>query len=449
MGERGHESPMDFQWEGTGPSDPNSPFRMSALNNSLTPTAQKKPPMHATNIDRQETGDHSSFQSDTPKLATLTPPSSQPFLFQTASRPAPPLFKSASFTTPRQTADTPRKSLFSVARDATADADMETPETPQTPCSPAKGSPTKSSALISPIRKTGRGEIKRVSNDGAINKVRRRRMNQKFERGGWWTISGPAGSASEDEGQGAEDDEDDNDDDGRQIYGDMSTPRRWGSKARSAAARWAQTHREIPIIASQYLQLFFNLSILLLLLYAVFCFYLTIRRDVDQKIEEYSAEIVQEMSQCAKDYVENRCDPNMRVPAMEIRCTAWERCMNRDPTQVGRARVSAETFAEIINSFIEPISYKTMFFCTILFFGGLTVSNMAFGYFRAKTLNHPAPYLAAAAPMADHWDPHQQLHQQTGYKSAPGTPMPTTPARGIKYRELRTPGTARRNLQWQ
>lgn len=34
--------------------------------------------------------------------------------------------------------------------------------------------------------------------------------------------------------------------------------------------------------------------------------------------------------------------------------------MNRDPTVVGRARVSAETFAEIVNSFIEPISYKTM-----------------------------------------------------------------------------------------
>lgn len=34
--------------------------------------------------------------------------------------------------------------------------------------------------------------------------------------------------------------------------------------------------------------------------------------------------------------------------------------MNRDPTVVGRAKVSAETFAEIINSFIEPISYKTM-----------------------------------------------------------------------------------------
>jgi len=66
------------------------------------------------------------------------------------------------------------------------------------------------------------------------------------------------------------------------------------------------------------------------------------------------------MAVCSKEYLENRCAPGTRVPAMEKACLAWEKCMNRDPTVVGRARVSAETFAEIINSFIEPISYKTM-----------------------------------------------------------------------------------------
>jgi len=34
--------------------------------------------------------------------------------------------------------------------------------------------------------------------------------------------------------------------------------------------------------------------------------------------------------------------------------------MSRDPREVARARVSAETFAEILNSFVEPISYKAM-----------------------------------------------------------------------------------------
>ena len=34
--------------------------------------------------------------------------------------------------------------------------------------------------------------------------------------------------------------------------------------------------------------------------------------------------------------------------------------MRRDPTMVGRTNVMAETFAGVINSFVDPISWKTM-----------------------------------------------------------------------------------------
>jgi hypothetical protein len=34
--------------------------------------------------------------------------------------------------------------------------------------------------------------------------------------------------------------------------------------------------------------------------------------------------------------------------------------MNRDPTKVGRARVGAELIAEVVNGFVEPISWKTL-----------------------------------------------------------------------------------------
>ena len=34
--------------------------------------------------------------------------------------------------------------------------------------------------------------------------------------------------------------------------------------------------------------------------------------------------------------------------------------MNRDPTIVGRARVGAEMIAEVVNGFVEPISWKTL-----------------------------------------------------------------------------------------
>ena len=34
--------------------------------------------------------------------------------------------------------------------------------------------------------------------------------------------------------------------------------------------------------------------------------------------------------------------------------------MQRDPNLVGRSRVVAETIGEIVNSFVEPISWRTL-----------------------------------------------------------------------------------------
>ncbi len=34
--------------------------------------------------------------------------------------------------------------------------------------------------------------------------------------------------------------------------------------------------------------------------------------------------------------------------------------MNRDPSIVGRAKVGAELIAEVVNGFVEPISWKTL-----------------------------------------------------------------------------------------
>ena len=34
--------------------------------------------------------------------------------------------------------------------------------------------------------------------------------------------------------------------------------------------------------------------------------------------------------------------------------------MDRDPSKVGRAKVVAETIAEVVNGFVEPISWKTL-----------------------------------------------------------------------------------------
>lgn len=71
------------------------------------------------------------------------------------------------------------------------------------------------------------------------------------------------------------------------------------------------------------------------------------------------SEIVQEITSCSLMYKTNHCVGNV-IPHMVGPCADWEMCMNRDPTRIGRARIGAELIAEVINSFIEPISWKTL-----------------------------------------------------------------------------------------
>jgi hypothetical protein len=121
-----------------------------------------------------------------------------------------------------------------------------------------------------------------------------------------------------------------------------------------------ESHPNLPTVLSYYAQLALNFFFLCLAVFAVWTVWSTIKSDVDKASEEATAIVVAEMSKCARDYVDNGCAKTNRPPALEAVCDNWSHCMNRDPNSVGRAKVSAQTFAYIFNSFIEPISYKAM-----------------------------------------------------------------------------------------
>ncbi|KAJ3039045.1 hypothetical protein HDV00_012672 [Rhizophlyctis rosea] len=172
-------------------------------------------------------------------------------------------------------------------------------------------------------------------------------------------------------------------------------------------------------MVSGYIQLFFTIFVIGVLLYIVVQFMLTVHHDLQMKAEEYSTEIIHQIAECSKLYVTNRCDPATRVQYMEQACKEWELCMERDPKEVGRylselrfssasesirqtinptspnltptphptphrLKVGAETLAEILNKLVEPLSYKTMAFGTVLIFGTLLLSSTAFGMIKGR-----------------------------------------------------------------
>lgn len=121
-----------------------------------------------------------------------------------------------------------------------------------------------------------------------------------------------------------------------------------------------ESRPSLPAILSVYAQLSLNIFFAILTMYGVWTLWTTIRADVDKAAADAQALLSSEIQKCSRHYTENQCAPDMRLPALEVACHGWEICMNRDPNSVGRARVSAHTFAQILNSFIEPVSYKAM-----------------------------------------------------------------------------------------
>ena len=176
-----------------------------------------------------------------------------------------------------------------------------------------------------------------------------------------------------------------------------------------AVLTFVDAHPNLPNTLSIYVQFFLNCFLAFCLMYILYGAYSTIVHDIDEKAMMESSEIFAEIALCAREFKENRCERDTRVPAMETVCNNWEKCMQRDPYQVGRSRLSAGMFAEIFNSFIEPISFKAIVshpsalfkstgihgmsqIVTVSIFAGcFAVNNLSFGLYRAKHQSQPPP----------------------------------------------------------
>ncbi len=313
------------------------------------------PSVHQTVI-LTAAGSHSEF--DSPKKTTvpaLREPHNQPFYFSDTPASPPPssLFRAPSFTTPRKPFDI---DCSSPPDNSSPLGQTDNDDTPDAKAAPIefKSSPSKIENKRNSLfgfygrfaPSPGRGEIRKPQGDAIARRIhKKRRRAQKFDK---QIIVGRKDSA------------DDSDDE--------PTPSPTESrKAPVEEVGWItglftfiHTYPDAPSIIAKYLQVFFNAAILGGCLFMLWSFYATIRADVDRASEDAMAEVLAEMATCSKNYIDNRCAADTRLPALETVCSNWELCMNRDPSAVKRARLSAHTFAEIFNSFVEPISLKTM-----------------------------------------------------------------------------------------
>ncbi|KAI7965198.1 hypothetical protein MJO29_003296 [Puccinia striiformis f. sp. tritici] len=168
---------------------------------------------------------------------------------------------------------------------------------------------------------------------------------------------------------------------------------------------------DTPYILLVYLQLLFNSSLVFVGLYLAINLILIIRTDINHKVLVHTNRLRSEIDLCTKEYNSNRCYPvHLRTQFIEKHCIEWETCMNRNPNLISRSRIGAETFAEVMNGFVDVISWKTMLFIFLIIGAGIYATNLAMNNYKSK------------------WEPyhHHQPHHQQQSNSSSWNPRLTT-----------------------
>ncbi|MCJ1429347.1 hypothetical protein MMC29_007260, partial [Sticta canariensis] len=357
---RSNESPMDFQWQkGHGPARPDSPFLKAAANYNQHQhgfTGQKLP--------------YNQNQSPTKP--------SQPFQFPSTPSIKPPFeYHKPSFTTPRRSTETDCSS-GPENQSSPLNADNEdTPELPQRSSIFKNGrsivsfAGNKSEKKLSAHPSSGRGEISRKSHTDNLPRRVQKRRRLHIDRDVRLALHHGAGYDSDSDSRSRPSSREGGIPSRAQHL--PSQPREIGTIP--SIFHFIEKHPNLPHILSYYAQFLLNFFFVILFIYLFYLFLSTIRSDVDIKSRDVVSETVAEIVVCAREFKDNRCDRSSRVPAMETVCDNWEKCMNRDPSQVGRAKVSAETFAGILSNFIDNLSVKTMIFTVISILAVFVVPN--------------------------------------------------------------------------
>ena len=109
-------------------------------------------------------------------------------------------------------------------------------------------------------------------------------------------------------------------------------------------------------------------------------------RDVVRRVREEVSALELSVARCRNDYELNHCEQvQLMSPYMKDKCALWQQCTDKDPhSSAFVTRLSAETLADVVNSFIEPISWKSLL---VLLGGALAftvMSNLAFWLARSR-----------------------------------------------------------------
>jgi hypothetical protein len=117
-------------------------------------------------------------------------------------------------------------------------------------------------------------------------------------------------------------------------------------------------------ISIYWLHHILQLLLISLAIYFISTFALSFRRDLYSKAFLTKESLSIKQRDCKRSYLENHCLPvEKRPPALALKCEEWRECFERDLDKgFSWSRIFTGTMAEIVEGFLEQVSWRSMVF---------------------------------------------------------------------------------------
>lgn len=145
------------------------------------------------------------------------------------------------------------------------------------------------------------------------------------------------------------------------------------------------TDRQFATNLTIIIQIGLNSIVFVIMLALAGMAFVGIKRDVDRKIAKNVSRLIYEINTCKKDYFRNNCSPEIRVPALEEKCSWWDDCMSQDPQSVITSAAYFEVIADCMNAFFQNLTFRTICGISGMFFVCVVLPNLVFSRMRSST----------------------------------------------------------------
>ena len=95
---------------------------------------------------------------------------------------------------------------------------------------------------------------------------------------------------------------------------------------------------------------------------------IALKDDIYNRINYEINDIARENSLCLKEYKENQCEVDTRIPALEDFCNQKEKCFLRNGLlEIGKTKTTITVLIEIINEIFEKLTWNSIFGLAVMY----------------------------------------------------------------------------------